>query len=178
VFGRRACFLKACGFKYFYFHPYDGDETEVHPYLKSLPNFYIIHLKRRNKLRTMVSELIARRNRIWHTREAEGLRAVDEKRVVVDPEQATIDFERIQKYEDWAEEYFESVPMITLYYEDLVADVQGTFSKICELFEVREAPIKTYLLRQNPEPLQDLVINYDTLVAYLRRTKWESSVEE
>ena len=64
-YSRYPRFVKAVGFKIFYYHPGDDESGTVWNELRRMENLYIIHLKRRNILRTVLSKEIAHVTEAW-----------------------------------------------------------------------------------------------------------------
>ena len=58
-------YVKAKGFKIFYYHPLDDDSCSIWDELQSLDDLYVIHLKRRNILRTLLSRKTAGIQDVW-----------------------------------------------------------------------------------------------------------------
>ncbi len=65
VFRRRPRRIEAVGFKIFYYHPLDDHHSQVWDRLCSMDDLYILHLKRRNVLRTVTSRKLAGSTDIW-----------------------------------------------------------------------------------------------------------------
>jgi len=59
TYGKQPRHVKFAGFKIFYYHPMDDDKKEIWDYLINSKEISVIHLKRRNILRTMISRKIA-----------------------------------------------------------------------------------------------------------------------
>lgn len=68
--------------------------------------------------------------------------------------------------------------LISVYYEDLVNDPEGTFLKITDLLSVQYVDAKTNLRKQNPGRLRDLVVNYAELKSAFSGTEWQLFFEE
>ncbi|MCS7039614.1 MAG: hypothetical protein RMN24_07020 [Anaerolineae bacterium] len=59
VFSPKSRKINAVGFKIFYDHPHDEQNSELWNYLAGLADLRILHLKRKNFLRTFISRKIA-----------------------------------------------------------------------------------------------------------------------
>ena len=55
AFSPPPAYVKAQGFKLFYYHPTDASDRRLWTALTALPDLHVIHLKRRNILPTLVS---------------------------------------------------------------------------------------------------------------------------
>jgi LPS sulfotransferase NodH len=71
VFAKQPLYVKARGFKIFYYHPLDEKDksNELWNALINMNNLQVIHLKRRNLLRTLVSRKIAILQDVWAVRD-------------------------------------------------------------------------------------------------------------
>jgi hypothetical protein len=49
--------------------------------------------------------------------------------------------------------------------------------RLCEFLGVEPRPMKSTLVKVNPESLRDIVTNYDELIAALAKTEFAGSVE-
>jgi hypothetical protein len=58
---------------------------------------------------------------------------------------------------------FRDHPQMTLYYEDLVHDRNDVFNRVQSFLAVQPRPLTVTTRKQNPEPLRELVENYDEL---------------
>ena len=61
--------------------------------------------------------------------------------------------------------------MLPLFYEDLVEQRDETFRQAQEFLGVEPGPLTVSLVKQNPEPLPELLENYDELLAEYRYSK-------
>ena len=58
---------------------------------------------------------------------------------------------------------FRDHPLVTVHYEDLADQRQQVFNQVQKFLGVKTRSFVTTLRRQNPEPLNDLIANYDEL---------------
>src|SRR5690606_26460474 len=79
-FARQPFYVKATGFKIFYYHPMDDDSGHVWDVLAELDDLRIIHLKRRNILRTLISRKIADTQGVWKA-SSPGMCGIESKAV-------------------------------------------------------------------------------------------------
>jgi len=68
VFARQPRHIRAKGFKFFYYHPIDGDTEKTWQMLLDMTDLRVIHLKRKNILRTILSRKIAEDQDVWLSR--------------------------------------------------------------------------------------------------------------
>jgi hypothetical protein len=177
--------VRAVGFKAMYDHiwVFEG----LSEYLAAQPDIRVIHLQRRNPLRSFVSLRIAETSGNWvepllpprapwvpgPVRRAirpfrRALSAI--RHPALEPKAVTLSPEECRFYFSWAEEktneygdQFREHPILTLYYEDLARHPRAELERVQRFLGLppRSLPIGT--LRQNPEPLRELLANYDEL---------------
>jgi LPS sulfotransferase NodH len=156
------------GFKVFYNHL---DEAEWKKFLAS-EDLQLIHLTRRNRLRTVISLEIAFKTGRWT--KSGNSQGPKEKRVTLDPSKLVERIEKIEAGECLTRVRFEGRPMLEIVYEDLVREPERVFALVGTYLGIDGIdPHKIKLKRQNPESLQDLIINYNEVEAALRNTRFE-----
>ncbi len=166
--------IAAAGCKVFYYHPLGDRSGELWRELDAIPDLHVVHLCRRNILRTIVSrEIAAQRDEWLQTRPTQAVPA-EPKRVALTVDQVRSGVERIQRLEHEAIHRFEGRPLLELCYEDLVSSPTHEYGRITDFLRVAPAPPTGKTLRQNPEPLSLLLTNYDELKAAFRGTPVET----
>lgn len=154
------------GFKVFYNHLTDDEWKK----LAARSDLKIIHLTRRNRLRTVISLEIAFKTGKW-TRARSNSDEPREKRVVLDPVKLLQRLEQIQEGESATRVRFRDHPMLEIVYEDLVKFPNEEFASAGRFLGVEGIdPEKIRLKKQNPESLEQLIINYDAVETVLRNT--------
>jgi len=172
-FGAQPFFIHAKGFKVFYYHPLDGSSDQVWRDLTGRPDLAVIHLRRRNILRTIISRQIADRSDEWLRRSPERLPVPASKAITISPAELTRAFEQTRTWEQEGELRFVDHRTLSIWYEDLVSDLDQTFATITAFLGVRNVRPRTRLRRQNPEPLHALLVDHEELHRHFQRTEWE-----
>ena len=169
--------IKAIGFKIFYPHPIDDNTGIVWEKLKEINDLHIIHLKRRNLLKTLASIKIAHKTKVFRQ-----IRDIDiplsRKQIEFTSEELVTELERLKNWEDTFAEVFRLHKMIEIYYEDLVEDPKTEFLNILNFLDLKPALIHISIKKQNPEPLSELITNYNELKQKLMNTKWAYCFED
>jgi len=178
VYAQQPFHIKARGFKIFYSHPLDDKSDDVWDNLISMDNLWVIHLKRRNILRTLISRKIAGLQDVWSVSSDKSKINDRNKTIVFTVEKLNKGFEQTKEWENSGDEKFKKHPLISVYYEDLVNNPEGTFGNITDFLDVKYEPPKTILRKQNPERLRDLVTNYSELKKAFSGTQWQEFFEE
>ena len=158
------------GFKLFATH---ATEQQVSALLQ-LEGMRVIIMRRRNPLRRYVSQQIAMRTGRWSEgRSGKPVTAlsVEERRISIDVRHFEANLQNSEyRFREFDRLTF-GVPKISIWYEDLVADLDGELRRIASFLgagePAHESPPR--LERQNPEQLKDLIANYDEVSRFLRR---------
>jgi LPS sulfotransferase NodH len=179
IYRKRPKSVNWVGFKLFYFHPWQSNDHQVWDFLEADKNVLIVHLTRRNILRSYVSKQIGLKTRKW----TENINrpheiSEEEKKVKLDPEACRENFESISGYIEQTEKRFKDHKIIPVVYEDLDKDKQTIMDRIYKNLGVANFKVATYMKKQNPEKLEDLIVNYSDLKREFSGTKWEYLFEE
>lgn len=172
-FSSQAFFVRAKGFKIFYYHPQDGDSTAVFDALSSMPDLHIIHLKRRNILRTIISRKLAEAQGVWKSYNCFG-KGQRFDAISLTPNELLKGFKETREWEKRGESKFRHHPVLDIFYEDLVAEPSETFKRITDFLEVRYVFPKTWLKKQNSHGVRSSLTNYDELKNFFDGTEWAS----
>ena len=171
IYGRQAPSVRAKGFKIFYIHPLDQSKSPIWGQLAGMPDLHVIHLRRRNILRTVVSRKIAGLEGVW-TKPTGVERDGEVERVSFDGDELRREFEQTRRWEGQGEARFPDQPMLQMVYEDLEADAAGEFRRATDFLGVPFVAPTTHLQRQHPQPLAELIENYGELEVAFRDTEW------
>jgi LPS sulfotransferase NodH len=206
VFANHPSDIRAVGFKLLYDHfwAFDGLVES----LTADRDLRVVHLMRRNKLRTYVSMRIAERTGRWLEYSPEpsvrsrlnvttlgkavrsprqaiaALRrkvenkappGVDiERSVTLTAEECSDYFRRMETSEKHWEQLMEWHALTQVYFEDLVVDRDREAGRVQQFLDLEPVPVEVATLRQNAEPLRELIANYDELRTSLAGTEYEA----
>lgn len=163
---------KVIGFKYFYYHPVDGDSQKATEILKSIEELKVIHLKRRNLLKTVISCEIAELTGVWYVNDKTN--HTEKKPIEISVEKVKEEIDLTNSRINKGDLDFAANPNITVFYEDLVDNRTTEFRKILDFLNVSETvPGDSPLKKQNPEPLDKLVSNFQEIINSFKGTKYE-----
>jgi LPS sulfotransferase NodH len=138
----------------------------------------IIHLKRRNVLRTCLSRAIAEKQDAWAERRIEQDSSVRRKAVSISFNDLKAAFEQTERWEQTADLLFADHPCLNVFYEELVKSPPIAFGEVTGFLDVAEGVPMTRLRKQNPEPTSQLIVNYAELRDGFRGTKWQCYFDE
>lgn len=176
VFSKQPLYIRARGFKIFYYHPNDDDTQEIWRLLGNIKDLHVIHLKRRNILRTLISQKLAENQDTWVKTATDNVNS--HKSVEFGKEGLERAFKQTRLWESNGEARFQHHPFLTVYYEDLVNELASTMKKVYSFLSLRYVQPKTFLKKQNPEALRELLQNYDRLKQAFYGTEWQEFFEE
>ncbi len=136
----------------------------------------IIHLKRRNRLKTMASGIIALQTKKYVktiSNEKE-----QEMQIELPKEKCEEFFGKIGEVEQEFDGYFQGHDKIEVYYEDLVSNNESVHEKILDFLGVNRLDLKAKTLKQRKKPLSETIRNYGELKSYFSATIWEPFFED
>jgi LPS sulfotransferase NodH len=167
VFQYESKSTRIVGFKVFYNHLTEEEWKK----LLSCRDLKVIHLTRRNRLRTVISLEIAFKTGQWTKSGHSG--SLKEKRIVLDPAKLVKRLEQIEEGEAATRARFCDRQVLEVVYEDLVQSPDVVFESVGAYLGVDGIdPGKIKLKKQNPESLKQLIINYDEIEAALKNTRF------
>lgn len=170
--------------KPFHFHLVGYSEEAFLDHLKTLGFSHYIHLDRKNRLRKIISSVVAHQTR-YHLKHGAKPQLT---KVHLDIHDLKIDFDRkplIEYLSDYDRDMHKLETLLkdrnTLhltYEDDIQEDPQKAYAKICGFFGIPTARASAKLARTNPFPLKDMVENYKEVEQALTRTPYEWMLEE
>lgn len=178
AFGREPRSIKAKGFKIFYYHPIGLKDTGIWEHLAGMDGLHVVHLKRRNLLRTIISRKIAGEEGVWKVRDAPKGAGTSRKQVSFTVDELTRAFERTRQWEREGDARFRDNPLVTVHYEDIVQRTGPTFRMLTDFLGVPYVQPRTSLVRQNPETTHDLIANHAELAAAFEGAEWRPFFDE
>ncbi|MEW6401724.1 MAG: Stf0 family sulfotransferase [Chloroflexota bacterium] len=166
--------ISVVGFKLFYNHltPEEWEKFVAHG------DFKIIHLTRRNRLRTIVSLDVAFKTGQWtKSQKSIANRPVD-KRIFLDPLTLVQRLARLEADEALARDRLKGREMIEVVYEKLVAQPAEVFGGVGAYLGVRDIdPDVIKISRQNPEGLEQIIMNYEEVCHALDGTDYAEYIK-
>ena len=169
VFRKESRNIKAVGFKLFYDHLTiaEWEKFLSHKYLR------IIHLTRENRLKTIVSLDIAFKTDKWSVSANDKDKQHVEKRISLDTSTLIDRIEQIQNYETFIRDRFKDRHILEVVYEKLTTKPGETFQYIGRYLGVYDIDLSEITLtKQNPESLEQLIVNYDEVYEVLKNTRY------
>lgn len=162
--------IGAVGFKLFYYHARTGPQAAVWDYLRNATDVAVIHLKRRNILAQYLSLRAAHATNVWSTSKPDA--PLEPLRL--DPEDCLRHFIEVRGQEEACDAFFGGERMLTIVYEDLVADRGGVMNRVAAHLGLRLRSMDAKLVRQRTQPLPSAIANYEQLRDCFAGSRWES----
>lgn len=164
--------IKVAGFKLFYSHFRTSETKIIWDFLKEKKDIKIIHIKRKNFLKSFVSLKIATKTNEW--RAFNSNISTENKSISLTKQECIDEFELQNKLYSEMENIFEKHELLEVFYDDLTENPQETMNKVFDFLETQRISIsKPALIKQNPEMLNQLITNYESLKQDFKNTEWE-----
>ncbi|MEL7447995.1 MAG: sulfotransferase [Pseudomonadota bacterium] len=158
--------FEAVGFKLMYSHA--RRFPCIVPYMLE-NNVSVIHVERKNVLKTLVSVITARARGAHHS-----TKKVDVTQIELDAGNLVDRLARIQRDgQRWQEVFEGKVPYVKVTYEDFVADRDGQSAKVQEFLGLEPHTLKSDLRKLNPDDLSKIITNYDHVAEVLAGSPFE-----
>jgi LPS sulfotransferase NodH len=167
----------AVGFKAFYYHPLDDTSGTLWKQLLAMPDLAVIHLQRRNILRTLISKQLALVSNVWEVSNHRPLHCAEKGQVEFTAEQLQAGFEQTRCWQIQFREMFQRHDNVEVTYEELCREPQRELRKILKFLDLPFQPLQTGLEKQNPEITSELLKNYAELKQAFAGTQWQEFFE-
>jgi len=168
--------VTAVGFKLFYYHARDEAWSPVWEYLRKDTSLHIIHIKRRNILKTHLSRQRAMASDKWVKME-DVSRHVDNgtlaQPIMLDYEACLADFVNTRNWEIEADAYFADHPKIELFYEDFARDWQSQMTRVQDFLGVKFEDVRPQTHKQRSQSLPEIIANFYDLKTQFAGSAWE-----
>jgi len=169
-------YISAVGFKTIYPHTRNESWKPVRTYLGNQKAFRIIHIKRKNILKTHLSrKRVAQRKGRW-----KDISGVEEDNVPIslDYEDCLRAFMDTRKWEREYDIFFGNHHKIDVLYENLSGDYENEMKRIQEFLGVDYEVVKPLTHKQSSQPLSRAISNYFELKERFKGTPWEEFFED
>ena len=166
---------EAVGFKLFYYHAHDTALEPIWAYLKLRTDIKVIHLKRRNILKTHLSRKRAVLTDKWENLDGSEAK---ERPITLDYEECLQDFVQTRAWEQEYDQYFQDHPFLAVTYEDLASNKEVELRRIEDFLAIEHKPLTPETFKQSRKPLYETIANYDELRTRFEGTPWESFFNE
>src|SRR5262249_37267580 len=150
---------KAVGFKIKYEELLLPDHAWLLEWLKGHREIRVIHLRRENRLKRLISQITATTIYGLYNVTSEDQRPLP-ARVALTPEACLEDFERTEAREALFRAYFTEHVVLETTYEAILSDRDHVLDEIATFLHVRPAAMTTPTLKINPDDLHEMLDDY------------------
>jgi hypothetical protein len=170
-FGQHPAGCKAIGFKIKYEELVRPDYAWLLDWLKDHREVRVIHHRRENLLKRLISEVIATRvHGVFNVQSERDLPAAVSIRLTVG--ECMEDFARIQGRQISFRESFRDHAMMETTYEAVVDNRDGVRERMAIFLGVARADLTTRTLKINPDDVRQVLENYEALAEAFRGTPY------
>jgi hypothetical protein len=150
-----------------------GERPFIVDYMRE-QNANVVHVVRRNKLRVHVSEQMAYATGRWSAGDHSSI-PESKPQLKLDVEKAVAFIERQIILDQHVTKLLDTIPRVVRLHYDAMFDADGLFTQAvqqvaAQVMDLDAVDPKPGNLKMNPEPLADLVANYDALAEALAAT--------
>lgn len=167
--------IAAVGFKLFYYHARENGLEALWPYLEAHNEIRVLHVKRRNMLRTHLSRARAVQTDRWAN--VSGEREAEQP-ITLDFNACLDDFTQTSQWEADYDRFFSAHPKYDVIYEDLLADFNQQATRIQDFLGVKRMKLEPDTYKQSQKPLSQAIANYQELKEKFAGTRWEKFFDE
>ena len=170
--------IQAVGFKMFLYHG-TSNWTDVWDSLESINDLKIIHLRRRNKLKQFLSNLVALKTKEWVkiSGDKEKTSCQTKPRIEIEYKDCLKQFEQIDAWEHMRDDQLIENERLDIYFEDLLSDHTNEMRKIHDFLGVKNQDTISNTKKQS-ELMRDTILNYDKLKKQFNGSKWGKYFDE
>lgn len=176
VFSKFPKSVSAVGFKIFYQHAHGDSRETVWTFLKDRKDIKVIHLKRDNLLKRLVSLKKAFETNSWK----KGISTDQSKslQISLTYEECLQEFIKIKDAQTKYDDLFQDHPKIELIYEKLASDHAKEIKRVQEFLNISTEPLQPSTYKQGHQPLSRSISNYFELKDKFQGTSWETFFED
>lgn len=146
--------------------------------LQAEPSLKIIFLTRENTLRWLLSLQIAQKSNQWSQTNFQKKSALRHKQINLPVHLLPSRLEEISQLTEVYRQRFNRENTLEINYEPFSLNPQPFLRNIQDFLGVRPATLHTLLQKQNPEPLAELIKNYDAVEKVLQNTPYQKFLED
>ena len=176
IFGKRSVDKSAVGFKLFYYHAQTEPWDRIWTSLLSDRTVHILHMKRKNILRTFLSRTRAGETDAW-------VRLSDNEeqpmpRIHLSYQECLSEFVQTRRQEQEFDLLFAEHPLLEITYEDLSEDYSAELCRIQKFLGLPQEDVKPTTYKQSRDSLDHAIVNYQELKAKFTDSPWATFFEE
>ncbi|MGD1892277.1 MAG: sulfotransferase [Cyclobacteriaceae bacterium] len=169
--------IQAVGVKFFFQYTAYPLGKDMISLLASRQSVLVVYLYRENLLRNLVSLKIAE-NTGQYTMWKKGQKMkVEKRKIYLSAEECKTQLMSMDEHSHYCRKLFKNHDLLPISYESLVSHPTTTLTRVQKFLKVKPYKLQSLLIRQNPEPLTKLILNYNEIKQALASTKWAKMLE-
>ncbi len=167
--------IDAVGFKMFYYHAQEDSRKGIWNHLEADRNLHIIHLKRKNSLRVLLSRKKAHITNRWTNVAGPEKDALS---IELSPGECLEQFSWTRRMWMKYDHFFRRHPRMDLIYEDLTGNCEREIQRVQDFLGVSPMRLSPGTCKQANRPLSEAILNYAWLKKQFEGTEWEIFFED
>ena len=164
------------GFRIFHDHARQRSEKGIWTALRRMRNLQVIHLKRGNILRNLLSLKLAERSSEWER--LEGTPPVRYDPLRIEFKEAIAHIKARERSFSRASRFFRRHQRIEILYEDLEREEERTLEALLRFLGLAMQPLASSTLKQNQQSTRELIENHAELEDRFRHTRWHEFFQD
>ena len=164
------------GFRLFHDHARHRPEKAIWTALRRMRNLRVIHLKRRNLLRNLLSLKLAMRSSHWQR--MEGTPPVRYEPLRIEYKEAIAHIRTRERSFARGKRFFRRHRRAEILYEDLERDQESQLAAILRFLGLPPQPLTSSTRKQNQQSTRELIENHAELEARFRHTRWHEFFQD
>lgn len=167
--------IAAVGFKIFYYHAQEDSRKIVWQHLKESRDIHVIHLKRKNSLRALLSRKKAHMTNKWTNLTGPEK---DDRSLELSRDECLEQFVWTRDMWRGYDDFFREHQKMDLFYEDLAADWESEALRVLGFLGASPRRLLPNTYKQASLPLSEAILNYGELKNHFEGTEWEVFFDE
>lgn len=164
------------GFRLFHDHARSRTERPIWANLRRTKDLQVIHLKRRNILRNLLSLKLALMSSQWQR--VEGTPPLRYEPVRIEYKEAIAHIRTRERSFARGRRFFRRHRRTEIIYEDLARDQERELATALRFLGLPPQPLTSGTRKQNLQPTRELIENYAELEARFRHTRWHEFFQD
>ncbi|MGD2182343.1 Stf0 family sulfotransferase [Lusitaniella coriacea] len=173
IFRETSKSVLAVGFKLFYYQAKKGKQESIWTYLQNKKKLKIIHLTRKNILKTHLSRQLAKTTKTWVNTKMQDTSG-EVKSIFLDYEGCLQAFQDTKRMKKQYREFFSEHSILEVVYEELVKNQEEETKRIQDFLGVKNKILYASTEKQSKQPLSQTISNYEELKEKFSNTAWSS----
>lgn len=166
--------IHALGFKLFPEQLRNPRYKKVPTYLSKSGDVKIIFLKRKNLLAQYTSFKIAQLSSSWNIKDEASRPSL---KIGIDRTEFFKFLEDIDREDRETELRFSEHDVLNVFYEEILRDKQHHLTEIQTFLNLTVKPLSTPLIQKEVRPLNQVISNYNEVIAWLQDSKWSYLID-